>query len=139
MKYTKEITINKDISTVFKNLTSPEFMTEWQESLDSYEKNEEGKWVYTDSHAGKPMKIVENVLEKEAPTRFKVEYTSDGVINIMDNRLEPIDENTTKWVSDNEFRFTNAMMKLVGFFFGGSFSKQTEKDMNSFREAIEKI
>lgn len=137
MTYTKEIVINKDINTVFEKLTSPEFMTEWQESLDSYEKNEDGKWVYTDSHSGKPMRIVENVLEKQAPSTFKVEYTTNGVINIMHNKLEAVDENTTKWISDNEFKFTNLMMKVIGLLFGGSFSKQTEKDMQAFKKAIE--
>ncbi len=137
MNYTKEVTINKDINTVFEKLTSPEFMVEWQDSLDSYEKNSEGKWVFTDSHSGKPMSITENVLDKQAPTTFKVEYTTNGVINIMNNKLESIDDNTTKWVSENEFKFTNLMMKVIGLLFGGSFKKQTEKDMNAFKKAVE--
>lgn len=139
MTYTKEITINKNIKTVFEKLTSPEFMTEWQESLDSYEKNEAGNWVYTDSHSRKTMKITEKILEKKAPTTFKVEYTTSGVLNIMDNKLESIDEKTTRWISDNEFTFTNLMMKVVGLLFGGSFPKQTEKDMHAFKKAVEAI
>jgi len=137
MKYTKEIIINADINKVFEYLTNPEFMVEWQESLDSMERNEEGNWVYFDFHAGKPMKITEKVLKKESPTTYFVEYTTKGVVNIMNNRLEAVDENTTKWISDNEFKFTNLMMKIIGFFFGRSFKNQTEKDMNAFKVAVE--
>lgn len=139
MKYTKEIIINKDITTVFEKLTDPEFMEEWQESLDSYEKNSEGNWVYTDSHSGKPMRITEKIIEKDAPTKFFVEYTANGVINTMNNSLQSIDEGTTKWVSDNKFVFTNIFMKVIGFLFGGTFSSQTEKDMQAFKESVENL
>ncbi|MCA9386992.1 SRPBCC family protein [Candidatus Dojkabacteria bacterium] len=137
MKYTKEVIINKDIQTVFDQLTNPEFMVEWQESLDSYEKNSEGKWVYNDSHSGKPMKIIEDIIEKKSPNIFKVKYTTNGVINLMDNELFEIDDNTTRWASYNEFQFTNLMMKIIGFLFRNSFKNQTKKDMNAFKSAIE--
>ena len=139
MNYRKEIIINKDIATVFEKLTNPDFMVEWQESLDSYKKNEEGNWVYSDSHSGRVMDITEKILEKSAPDKFKVEYTTKGIFNIMDNKLEAIDENTTKWISDSEFQFTTLMMKVVGFFFGKSFQKQTEKDMKAFKKAVESL
>lgn len=139
MKYTKEIIIKKNINTVFEKLTSPKFMPEWQESLDSYEQNEDGKWIYTDSHSGKSMKITENILEKIKPSKFKVEYTTNGIVNIMDNTLTKVDETTTKWTSYNEFKFTSLMMKVIGLFFGGSFRNQTEKDMNSFKNTVERI
>lgn len=138
MTYKKEITINKDIQTVFDKLTDPDFMPKWQK-LDSYEKNEEGKMVYSDSHSRKKMEITENVLEKKSPNRFKVEYTTSGVWNLMDNKLEKVDENTTKWTSDNEFKFTNLFMKVIGFLFRGSFPGQTEKDMKAFKAAVEKL
>lgn len=139
MNYTKKITINADIKTVFKKLTDPDFMTEWQESLDSYEKNEDGNYVYIDSHAGKPMSITEHVLEKKSPTIYRVKYTTNGVINIMNNTLEEKDAKTTKWISKNEFRFTTIFMRIIGFFFRSSFKKQTEKDMTAFKHAVEQL
>lgn len=139
MTYTKEIVINKDIKTVFDKLTSPDFMSDWQETLVGQNKNEEGKWVYIYNQGGREMEIVENVQKKEKPSIYNVEYTANGVINIMNSTFESIDENTTKWTAENEFKFTNLMMKVIGFVFGGSFPKQTEKDMQAFKNAVESL
>jgi hypothetical protein len=42
----------------------------------------------------------------------------------------------TRWVMENEFRFTGWMV-LMGIFMRGAFPKQTLKDMNRFKAFAE--
>lgn len=48
-----------------------------------------------------------------------------------------IDENNTKWISENEFKSDKFMMKLMMFLMPGMFKKQSYKFMESFKQFVE--
>ena len=63
-------------------------------------------------------------------------YEAKGVWNEMKNYFYKVDKNTTKWVSENEFR-CSGFMKIIAFFMPGSFKKETMKYLEYFKEFTE--
>jgi uncharacterized protein YndB with AHSA1/START domain len=143
MKYTKEIIINKPLREVWDKFTDEHFITEWQPSFVSVEVIEG-----TPGKVGSKsmMKFIENgrevVLQEEITERtdyksMSMIYTTNGVINNMNNVF--IEENNkTIYRTENEFIFTTALMKIIGFLMGWMFKAQTEKTLRLFKEAVEK-
>ncbi|MDO8649485.1 MAG: hypothetical protein Q7R81_06935 [Candidatus Peregrinibacteria bacterium] len=54
------------------------------------------------------------------------------MLHIISNHFIPVDENTTRMVSDNDIHFTG-FMKVVGLFMRGPIKKQTSKYMDNFK------
>ena len=56
--------------------------------------------------------------------------------NQLDNYFIVVDDNTTKWKIDNEFK-GKGMLALMLFLFPGMFKKQSLKFMNNFKAFAE--
>ena len=81
--------------------------------------------------------IVETITVKNFPDEFSAIYETKGVWNEVKNYFHEVDENTTKWVSENEFR-CSGFMKLFALLLPGSFKEETMKYLNYFKEFAEK-
>ena len=57
--------------------------------------------------------------------------------NEVENYFHEVDENTTKWVSENEFR-CSGFMKLFALLLPGSFKKETMQYLKYLKEFAEK-
>ena len=77
--------------------------------------------------------IVETITVKNFPDEFSAIYESKGVWNEVKNFFLEVDENTTKWVSENEFR-CSGYMKLFAFLMPGLFKKESLKYLKYFAE-----
>ncbi|MEM9233941.1 MAG: SRPBCC family protein, partial [Pseudomonadota bacterium] len=60
-----------------------------------------------------------------------------GVLNYSNNHFEETSPGVTQWISDNEFRFSGLMMKIMGFVMPGAFKKQTRQMMSDFKAFAE--
>ena len=60
----------------------------------------------------------------------------DGVYNIVINRFEKVDKNTTRVINDQEFRF-KGFMKIIGLLMPGAFKKQSKKYLEDFKYFVE--
>jgi hypothetical protein len=85
---------------------------------------------------GRNIEMIETVTTRSLPDEFSGTYETGGVLNRVGNRFYDAGEGKTRWVTENEFNFTG-LMRLMGFFMRGSFPKQTQSDMQRFKEFAE--
>ncbi len=78
-----------------------------------------------------------NAIPKESVVIFEREIVSDGMWNAARERLTEAGPETTLWVSENEFRFSSMLMRLVGLLMPGAFRKQSLQHMQDFKAFAE--
>ena len=83
------------------------------------------------------IKMVETITVRNFPDKFSAIYEAKGVWNEVKNFFQVIDENTTKWVSENEFR-CSGFMKIFALLLPRSFKKDTLKYLKYFKELAER-
>lgn len=143
MKYTQSITINKSINEVVALFDSVENLYEWMDGLQSFEPlsgtpGEVGATAKLVFKMGKrELEMIETITAKNLPSEFSGTYDAKGVHNIVRNFFEPIDENTTKYTSENEFQF-KGIMKVIAFIMPGAFKKQSYKYLEAFKAFAER-
>ena len=142
MKYTCEITINKNREEVVQLFDSVENLYKWMEGLTKYEHlsgtpGEIGaKAKLTFNFKKRQMEMVETITVKNLPDEFSGTYDAKGVHNIVKNFFQPTPDGKTKYISEQEFHF-KGIMKLFGFLMPGAFKKQSMKHLEAFKKFAE--
>ena len=72
------------------------------------------------------IEMIETITVKNFPDEFSGTYEAKGVWDEVKNYFHELNENTTKWVSENEFR-CSGFMKIFILLMPGSFKKETQK------------
>lgn len=142
MKYTNETIINKPIDRVVELFDNPDNLAEWQPGFISMEHigGEHGqpgsKYRMKYKMGKRDIEMIETVLVRDLPREFTGTYEAKNVWNKVSNHFAAIDENTTRYSSENEFKFSG-MMKLFAWLMPGAFKKQSQKYMDLFKEYAE--
>ena len=142
MKFTVKIKINLARNKVIELFDSTENLKKWQPGLLSFEHQsgtpgEVGAKSRLQYKTGKrEIEMVETITVKNLPDEFSGIYEAKGVWNEVKNYFYKVDKNTTKWVSENEFR-CGGFIKIIAFFMPGSFKKETMKYLEYFKEFTE--
>lgn len=68
---------------------------------------------------------------------FDREITGAGMWSAVRDRLTEAGPNRTLWESENEYRFSGVVMRLVGFVMPGAFRKQSLQHMQDFKAFAE--
>jgi len=143
MKYNLDIEINLPRTRVIELFDNFDTMKLWQEGFVNY-KHLEGKagqkGAKSELHykmGKREIDMIETITERSFPDRFSAIYEAKGVWNEVKNTFIDIGENKTKWVTENEFRFTTFFMKLMGFMMPGVFKKQSYKYLVDFKKFAE--
>ena len=142
MKFTVKIKINLARNKVIELFDSTENLKKWQPGLLSFEHQsgtpgEVGAKSRLQYKTGKrEIEMVETITVKNLPDEFSGIYEAKGVWNEVKNYFYEVDKNTTKWVSENEFR-CSGFMKIIAFFMPGSFKKEPMKYLEYFKEFSE--
>ena len=142
MKYITQILIAKPIDQVANLFADPENLSKWQPGLITYEPlndkaGQEGGEARIVHQMGKrEIEMKERIVHIDLPHVYQVEYSADKVLNLQRNLFERAENNSTRWISHNEFRFSGAM-KLFTWMIPGLFKKQTYKYMKQFKEFAE--
>lgn len=76
-------------------------------------------------------------IPKGSVVHFEREIVTEGMWNTARERLTEVGPETTLWVSENEYRFTGLLMRLVGLLMPGTFRKQSLQHMEDFRAFAE--
>ena len=76
------------------------------------------------------------VFAGNLPDEFSGTYEAKGVYNTMVNKFEVVDENTTRWWAESDFKFSG-FMSIMSIFMGGAMRKQTETFMTRFKDFVE--
>jgi hypothetical protein len=144
MKYSNEVVVAIPRSELIKKLDDPNNMKHWQRGLQSAEQlngvpGQEGAQMQLEYQMGKRnIKMVETIIKRAFPDEFHATYETKGVYNLQKNYFIELDEHSTKWVSESEFRFSSLGMKLMGWLMPGAFKKQSQKYLEDFKNFAEK-
>ena len=76
-------------------------------------------------------------IPKGSVVHFEREIVADGMWSAARERLTEAEPETTLWQSENEYRFSGLMMRLVGFLMPGAFRKQSQQHMQDFKAFVE--
>jgi len=143
MKYTETIDIHLPRERVIALFDDPANLKRWQPTLRSFEKLDgapgtvgaRSKLTYKEG--SREIVLIETITERALPDRFAGTYEMDGVWNLVDNRFTVVNDELTRWTTEVEFRFSNPMLKLLGWVMPGMFRKQTAKFMKQFKDFAE--
>ena len=142
MKYTCELVVNLPRQRMIELFDNPDNMYKWQPGLVSFEhtSGEEGqsgaksKLLYDMN--GRKVEMVETILSRNLPDEFSGTYEVKGVYNLVENHFYEDGPERTRWVMNTEFHFSG-LMKVIAFFMGGSFRKQSMEFMQNFKKFAE--
>ncbi len=142
MKYTCEVEIDLPRDRVIELFDNPDNLPKWQPGLKSFEHQSgalgkpgaKSHLVYDMN--GRRVEMVETILKRELPAEFSATYDAKGVKNWVSNRFFEEGPQKTRWVMDNEFKFSG-LMAVMAIFMRGAFPKQTLEDMNRFKDFAE--
>ncbi len=143
VKYTLEQVINQPRDKVVELIDNPDNLKEWQPGFVSLEhisgepSQVGSKSKLTYDMGKRQVVMIETITKRDLPIRFDLTFEADNVNNIQSNRFEEIDENTTKWISENEF-ILSGYMKIFGLFGKGMFKKQSQIYLDKFKEFAER-
>jgi hypothetical protein len=76
-------------------------------------------------------------IAREDVVRFDREIVGTGMWSAASDRLTETGPETTLWVSENEYRFSGLLMRLVGLLMPGAFRKQSLQHMQDFKAFAE--
>jgi len=142
MKYQKSVIIDVPIDRIVEIFEDPEHIKQWQPGLQKIEPisgnpGTEGARTRLVYQIGKrSFEIQETILNKSLPHDLTIRYQAKGVRNTVQNTFESLNPYATRWITENEFKFSG-LMKLMGFFMSKAFKKQTEKHMHLFKAYAE--
>jgi len=142
MKYTLTVEISATLERVAELYPDPTNWPKWQNSLVSYEpitgsERAAGSKIKLINRFGKKhVEIVETVELNQLPDRFICIYEARGTWNRVENRFLSIDESTTRWEFETEFR-CGGILKLMSMLMPGMFRKASLKEMEAFKEFAE--
>ncbi|MFS8103180.1 SRPBCC family protein [Lentzea alba] len=153
MKYTVSIEIALPLERVAQLLADPAHMPKWLRGLVVHE-----PLSGVHGHVGTESRVVmqmgqqkfegtETITRREpedlseipagSVVHFEREIVGDGMWSAARERLTEAGPETTLWVSENEYRFSGVMMRLVGFLMPGAFRKQSLQHMEDFKAFAE--
>lgn len=142
MKYTNEVIIALPVGRVVELFDNPDNMKHWQPGLISFENisgtpGQPGAKSRLKYKMGKrEIEMTETVVTRNLPHEFSGIYEAKNVHNVQVNRFVPVDDNTTRYISESEFRFSG-VMKLFAWLMPGAFKKQSQKYLEMFKAFAE--
>jgi len=143
MKFTCEVEIDLGIERVVELFQDPENIKYWQPGLLKREpiSGENGlpgsKARMTIRVGSRDIEMIETITVRNPPHEFSGTYDAKGVFNVVSNYFSPITPHKTKYVSQQEFRFSG-FMKAIGVMMPDLFRKTSLQLMSQFKEFAEK-
>ena len=124
MHYTVETEIDLPRERVIGLFDNTENLKRWQRGLQVFEPLEgepgqpgaRSRMVF--QMGKRKLEIVETITERDLPDAFAGTYDTKGVHNVVNNRFVAVTPEKTRWISENEFRFSG-FMKIVEFLNSG--------------------
>jgi uncharacterized membrane protein len=142
MKYSTDVTIALPRDRVIELFDNPDNLPKWMKGLQSFahlsgtpgEAGAQSKLVF--QMGKRRVEMIETITERALPERFSGTYEAKGVWNSVRNEFSEKPGGETHWLAHHEFRF-KGFMKIIAFFMGGAFQKQTQETMVDFKNFAE--
>src|SRR5215216_4501162 len=144
MKYKLEILIDKPCAEVWGLFCDHEKINLWQPSIIKIEPvsgrtggpGAVSKWIYKANE--REYSLTEKVLSHEEPNRFESVFENEFAETIVDNRFTEWGRNQTLWVAETKYKFKTLLMILMGPFMKKRYVSRSRRDMERFKEMLEK-
>jgi hypothetical protein len=153
MKYTVSIEIDLPLQKVAQLLADPAHLPKWLRGLVLHEPIH-GTHGQVGTRSRVVMQMDQQKFEgietitlrepadlraipKGSVVQFEREIAGEGMWNIARDRLSEAGPQTTRWESENEYRFSGVMMRLVALLMPGAFRKQSLRHMQDFKAFAE--
>jgi len=142
MHYSLEIVIDAPRERVVELFTDPAHFSQWQPGLECYElvSGEQAqtgaKAELTTRTGNRVTGMTETIESSSLPDELTAIYETHGVWNRSANTFIAESATTTRWVSDNEFRF-EGVRKALGLL-ESSFKKESRETMELFKAFVER-
>lgn len=144
MKFALELPLQKSRDEVWKAFDNPENTKIWQPSLINIETSSGiqgqpgaiSKLTYKEGK--REFSLIEKVTYRAEPDRFDVIYENEFADNSVKNTFVIVNDNETLWRMEVEFKFKTLIMKLIGPSMKTNYILRTERDMQRFKEFVEK-
>jgi hypothetical protein len=143
MKYTTTIDIEKPLPEVVALFDNPDYYKYWMNGFEGieYVEGEHGqegtKAELIFKLKKRSMRMSEEVLVSRLPEEYTVAYEANGAYNTVKNSFEALDEFSTRYTTEHEFKFSGIMC-VIGFLMPGAFKKQSMRYMTDFKNFAEK-
>lgn len=153
MKYTVSTEIGLPRERVAQLLAAPENMPKWLRGLVAHEPlsgvhGEVGTVSRVVLRMGeREMECTETITRREPAdlcgippdtvVHFDRTIVAPGMWSATRDRLTESGPHRTLWESENEYRFSNPLMRLFGPLMGGAFRKQSRVHMEDFKAFAE--
>lgn len=144
MKFSTSIVIAKPIDELIRLYDSHENWLKWMKRLESIEHlegipgQEGAKSRLLFLYGRRKLEMIETVTERNFPDRFAATYQVKGYLNIVVNRFEKLDEQHTRYINEQEFRFSG-FMRLLAPIFKRMMIKAGIRQLNDFKDFAESI
>ena len=143
MKYVSVIDIDLPRPRVVELFDDPENMKKWMQGLQEFthlsglpgQIGARSKLLFR--MGNRRVEMIETITSRNLPDTMGGTYEAKGVFNLITVRFIDLD-GKTRYVSEQEFRFSGLFMKLMARLMPGAFKKQTMKYMQAFKEFAEK-
>jgi uncharacterized membrane protein len=144
MNYRIELIINKPRNEVWQAFHDPERMKAWQTSLTSIElingiagqPGAESKLTFAEK--GREFSLFERITACQEHERLDQMYENEFSLNTVQNSFLEQGQSQTLWITETEYKFKTLLMKLMGPVYKKNLAARTQRDMERFKEMIEK-
>jgi hypothetical protein len=144
MKFTLELPLYNSRAEVWQAFDNPENTKIWQPTLVNIEtlsgiQGQSGavsKLTYVEGKG--EFNLMERITFHAEPEQFDVVYENKFADNSVKNTFIVTGENETLWKMEVEYKFKTLLMKIVGPFAKKNFVNRSQRDMERFREFVEK-
>jgi len=147
IKYSEEIVINANIDTVSDLFDNPNNMKEYMDGIVSFTilsgnisevgtKAEIIAAYIEEDVVKRKIVMIEEIITNNLPDEKKVTYSTDGIYNIVTNRMVKVSEDQTRFISEQEFEF-KGYMRIMGFFMPSFFQQQSRIYLENFKDFVE--
>lgn len=143
MKYVMDIDIDMPVDKIVELLNNPDNLYKWMEGLVSLEHLEGtpgkagAKSKLKFKMGNREIEMIETIQISNLPEELNAEYQADGTQNRVIVSLESLPGNKTRYITEQEFKFSNPFMKIMGFLMPGAFKKQSQKNLVAFKKFAE--
>lgn len=145
MKFFLELPINRPRAEVWKIFDDPQNIVNWQPTLTQVE-NVSGtqgqpgavsKLSYSEN--GREFFLTEKIIHRAEPDQLDSLYENNFADNTIKNTFIAVDENETLWKVEVTYAFKTILMKIMGPVMKKNLVARTQRDMERFKEFVEKI
>lgn len=144
MNYRIELIINKPRSEVWRAFHDPERMKGWQTSLTTIElihgtagqPGAESKLTFAEK--GREFSLFERITACQDPERFDQMYENEFSLNTVQNSFLEQGPSQTVWITETEYKFKTLLMRIMGPIYKRNLAARTQRDMERFKEMVEK-